>query len=300
MIDCPICHKSVKLLFDKAKDYFILNGNSPDFKIFNCESCGLASSQPDLTDEELKDYYPEEYEAYVQKKSLEGFLQILKYQSDLKLIKKIVAKERASLFEVGAGRGEFLAQAKKNGFDVSGLEPSAAGRRAAKNLFNIELLDGFADKLNLKEKYDVIVMRHVFEHIGDPVRILKIIKSGLANNGIIFLKLPRLDSWEAKVFKKYWHGYDLPRHRFHYSAKGIIKMLKNSGFDLIKIKQENVPSDIIRSLKYYNLGEHNFLSRLIKVYLFLPSIIKLILAQLAAIVLSPFISGRMIVVAKYR
>ena len=283
---------------DKAKDYFILKGQSPDFKIYYCSFCKTAFSLPFLTDQELAESYPAEYEAYNMRKSFTSLLQIVKYKSDLSLLKKNLSKANASLFEIGAGRGEFLNQAKNVGFSVSGLEPGQAGRAAAIKLFKIELRPGYAGELEFKEKYDAIVMRHVFEHIGEPVKVLEKIKSGLADHGILFLKLPRLDSWEAKFFKKYWHGYDLPRHRFHYSAEGIIKMLKNSGFSQVEIIRENVPSDIIRSLEYYNLGERDLLGRAIKLYLVLPDIIKLILAQAAVIILSPFKSGRMIVIAK--
>ncbi len=300
MINCPICHKPAEKFLDKVKDYFILHGDSPDYEIIYCPNCAVAFSLPILSDQDLALSYPEEYEAYNTRKSFSGFLQILKYQSDLRLIKKkILKKENASLFEIGSGRGEFLAQAEKAGFKVEGIEPSPAGRRAAKKLFNLELRDGYASQIEFNKKYDVIVMRHVFEHVNQSVQVLEKIKSGLADGGIIFLKLPRLDSWEEKFFKKYWHGYDLPRHRFHYSSEGIAKILKNLGFSRVEVKREIVPSDIIRSLQYYNLSEHNFLSGLVKIYLILPDIIKIILGQIVAIILSPLKSGRMIVTAKY-
>lgn len=284
---------------DQVRDYFILKGDSPDFQIFYCADCAAAFSLPVLSDQELALSYPDKYEAYEKKKYFRGFLQVLKYRSDLKLIKKRLNRASIKIFEIGAGRGEFLAQAKNLGFGVSGMEPGRAGRQAAKNLFKIELRGGYADGLEFKEKHDVIAMRHVLEHIGEPIKILEKVKSGLADGGILFLKLPRLDSWEAKFFKKYWHGYDLPRHRFHYSANGIRKLLQSLGFSQIEIKGEAVPSDIIRSLEYRGLNGRNLSSRLIKAYLILPDIIKLVLAQLTAIILSPFKSGRMIITAKY-
>lgn len=298
MINCLICHKPAELLVDKVRDYFILKGQSPDFKISYCPFCKIAFSLPWLTDEELAESYPPEYEAYNKRKLFLGFLQSIKYKNDLRFIKKKLNKNAVSLFDIGAGRGEFLAQAKNFGFSISGLEPSQAGRQAAKNLFSIDLSGGYAGELELKEKYDVITMRHVFEHLSDPGKILEKIRSGLADHGILFLKLPRLDSWEAKFFKKYWHGYDLPRHRFHYSRAGIVNLLKNSGFSQVEIIGENIPGDILRSLEYYNLSESNLASGLIKIFLTLPDIIKLTLAQVVAIILSPFNSGRMIVTAK--
>ena len=298
MSNCLLCQKQADLQLAGVKDYFILKGNSPEFQIFYCPACKIAYSLPLLSDQELAGSYPDEYEAFHKRKSFQGILQTLKYKSDLRLVKRKLNKEKISVFEIGAGRGEFLAEAKKFGFKVNGLEPSKTGRVAAQTLFNIKLDSGYADELNFSEKYEAIIARHVFEHLGEPVKVLTKIKAGLADGGILFLKLPRLDSWEAKFFKKYWHGYDLPRHRFHYSKDGIIKLLKSFGFNQIEVISEQVPSDIIRSMKYYSVSKNNFLGKLFKLYLMFPDIIKLILAQLIAILLLPFKSGRMVVVAK--
>jgi len=299
-IFCPICKSEAKILHKNGKDYFIGRGKSADFDINYCAVCQTAFSSPFLTDKELTFFYPENYEAYAGKKGFLGWLQVLKYKADLRLIKKTIKKSGASIFEIGAGRGEFLDQARYFGFKIAGLEPGRAGRDFAQKNYNIILQPGLADGLIFGQKYDLMVARHVFEHLNDPKQILAGIKEGLADNGILFLKLPRFDSWEARFFKKYWSGYDLPRHRFHYSSEGILKLLQNCGFDQIKIISEQVPSDIIRSLEYYCLGEKDFWSGLFNLFLFLPSPIKLILAQLAALVFSPFGSGRMIIVAKNR
>lgn len=295
---CPICKGEAKILHKNGKDYFIGRGRSADFDINYCAFCQIAFSSPFLTDRELSSFYPENYEAYAGKKGFLGWLQILKYKADLKLIRRIVKKSEASIFEIGAGRGEFLDQARSFGFKIAGLEPGRAGRDFAQKNYNIFLQPGLAGELVFGQKYDLIVARHVFEHLNDPWQVLVKIKEGLMLGGTLFLKLPRLDSWEAKFFKKYWSGYDLPRHRFHYSAEGIAKLLQNHGFDQIKIISEQVPSDIIRSLEYYCLGEKDFKSKLFKLYLFFPGAIKLILSQLVALVFSPFGSGRMIIIAK--
>jgi len=98
--------------------------------------------------------------------------------------------------------------------------------------------------------------------------------------------------------KKYWHGFDLPRHRFHYSRGGITKLLKDHGFRDVTVIGEAVPSDLIRSLRYYCQNEADWLSQAYKLYLFFPDVIRQILAQLLAILLKPLKSGRLIVLAK--
>lgn len=298
MDNCFLCSGPTGILVKESKDFFILKGKSPNFAITYCSACEVASSLPVLTNEELADSYPSDYEAYQTKKFMSGLLQKIKYRSDLRMIRKLVGQDKNLLFEIGAGRGEFLAQARDMGFVVSGIEPGREGRRVAHNFYHIDLMEGYADEMDTNFKKDIFVARHVFEHLGNPSVILGKIKEKINNEGLLFLKLPRLDSWEAKFFKRYWHGYDLPRHRFHYSKKGMIKFLEKKGFKKIKVINEIVPSDIIRSVGYYCLSENNMTSRILGLFLSLPEVFQIVLAQILAFILSPFGTGRMIVVAR--
>ncbi|MFA6551851.1 MAG: class I SAM-dependent methyltransferase, partial [Patescibacteria group bacterium] len=186
MPTCPLCQKQADLLIANGKDYFILQGKSADFEINYCAGCQTAFSLPVLTDQELEPYYPENYEAYVGKKRFLGWLQTLKYKADLKFIKKIIKKDQASIFEIGAGRGEFLAAAVKFGFKVNGLEPSQAGRDFAQKNYKLRLQPGFASDLVFEQKYDLVIARHVFEHLNNPWQVLKkIIDNGLTPGGYL-------------------------------------------------------------------------------------------------------------------
>ena len=298
MDKCFLCSGSTEILVKGAKDFFILKGKSPNFEIAYCPACQIAFSLPVLNNEELAASYPVDYEAYQTKKFISGLLQKIKYRSDLRLIRKVAGQDKNSLFEIGAGRGEFLAQARGFGFVVSGIEPGQEGRRVAHDFYHIGLTAGYADGMDTTLKSDIIVARHVFEHLGNPLFILSKIKEKINEGGLLFLKLPRLDSWESRFFKKYWSGYDLPRHRFHYSKKGMVRFLEKNGFSKIKIINESVPSDIIRSASYYCLVENNLVSRIFRLFLFLPGVLQMVLAQILALALSHFGTGRMIVTAR--
>ena len=132
-------------------------------------------------------------------------------------------------------------------------------------------------------------MRHVLEHLNEVYIILKaVFEKALSEKGILYLKLPRADSWEARFFKKYWHGYDLPRHRIHFTSSGIKSMLKRVGFSCVHVLPEVVPMDIIRSAEYATIKRH------------LPKLDTFLMppAQTIALMMSPFGPGRMIVIAK--
>lgn len=296
---CPICNSSTfELLIENGKDYFISHGNSEDFHILNCSSCTNAWTLPPMSNEELAPFYPEQYESFVTKSGFANFLQQKKYKQDLSLIKKALPSSHASIFEIGAGRGDFLFVAKEQGYQVYGIEPGSKGVQSAKNLHQIELENKFAEEIHFQEKYDVIVARHVIEHINEPISLFEnIFSNGLKDTGILFLKLPRLDSFEAKIFKNYWDGYDLPRHRVHFSKKGINFALQQVGFKEIKVKNEIVPT--VRSILYFaRYSKPSFLRSLAQVYVRLPHSFQTMIAQILGMMWGISTAGRMIVIAK--
>lgn len=298
--NCPICNHECKTTVTGGRDYFILEGNSPDFGIEYCTSCEIAYSTPFLNDHELSVYYPDNYESYKPKKSFAAWLQTKKYQSDLRLILRDAKGAGRSLFEIGAGRAEFLNEAKKAGCKVSGIEPGKSGVEFARANYDISTVrQGYASGIAFTEKYDIIAARHVLEHINEFVSVLNSIKeNGLAPGGLLFLKLPRMDSWEAGKFGKFWHGYDLPRHRVHFSRSGIGKLLKRIGYKNIVIKNEVVPTDIIRGFHCYRKhGDRGAKRTFATLFDVLPGPVKLILAQALGIIMSPCGAGRMIIIA---
>lgn len=295
MTNCPLCRKNAEMILDKVKDYLVLNGRSADYQIWHCPACLIAFSWPFLTENELAKSYPDDYEAYQRRKSITAVLLKIKYKQDIKLIKKN-SRSGAAMFEIGSGRGEFLAEAKKQGFRVSGLEISQTGREMAEQIFGIKVEPGTGNNVIFTKKYEVVVLRQVLEHLENPRELLNnIFQNGLKDGGLLFIKIPRLDSGEASFFKKYWHGYDLPRHRFHFSHNGIIKLLNSIGYKKIIVKDEIIYNDIIRSFHNRNLTEQTLIFRF---WAILPKVVQIFLAQIFCQVLAFRGAGRMVIIAK--
>ena len=289
-----------QVIFSNGRDFFVLNGKSPDFTVVLCNHCHLGFSLPDLSNQELSKYYPDDYESFKPKGSLLTQLLKFKYRRDIKLINQETGNKRKSeIFEVGSGRGEFLNELKKKQFKINGLEPGWSGVEFALKNYGLKLEFGYIEDHNFTQEYDIVVIRHSLEHIAQFYEVLEKIKNkGLKKEGLLFIKIPRLDSWEAKWFGKFWHGFDLPRHRVHFTKWGIINILDKIGLAEIKVKSEIVPTDFIRSIKYYSLfGKRKILRLLANIFSVLPKVIKLAVGQTIVIILSPLGSGRMIITA---
>lgn len=140
---------------------------------------------------------------------------------------KYWAKEAGSLLEIGSGTGNFLLAAKNSGWEVTGVEPDAGARKLAEQ-------KGLSLQTSLKdlpyELVDVITLWHVLEHIPDLEATLLELYSRLNPNGYLILALPNFKSWDARYYKAKWAGYDVPRHLWHFSRKGINRLMKDAGF----------------------------------------------------------------------
>ncbi len=135
----------------------------------------------------------------------------------------LLGPAREPLLDVGAGKGRFVAYARAHGFpDATGLEPSA--RAVAPHVAPIALEDAVFAGLG------AITLWHVLEHVEDPATALTRLHGWLRPGGTLLVGVPDLDSWQARVGGPRWYHLDLPRHRTHFTARGLRVLLERTGF----------------------------------------------------------------------
>src|SRR5690606_33938988 len=93
-------------------------------------------------------------------------------------------KKTGRILDIGAGTGDFLARAQKQGWEIAGVEPSAEARDLAsqKGINLIEDPDPFPSK-----SFDVISMWHVLEHVPDLERQIRELKRLLKDDGLLII-----------------------------------------------------------------------------------------------------------------
>jgi SAM-dependent methyltransferase len=135
---------------------------------------------------------------------------------------------RGSLLDIGAGRGRFVAAARRAGWAAEGIEPSARGTSAAASAYGVALERGTL--ASTSGTYDVVVLWHVLEHLDDPSAALAHVASLLAPGGRLLIGVPNLDSVQARLGGDRWFHLDLPRHRTHFTPAGLRRLLQRHGF----------------------------------------------------------------------
>jgi len=234
--NCPICGaKKIKKAIE-TKDYFL---TQEDFSISKCEKCGFHFTNPRPTESHLGIYYKsEDYISHSNsKKGLFGFL----YQEVRKITlwKKyqLVNSFRSGdrILDIGCATGQFLHEFKTRGWESIGVEPDEDSRTFAEEKYQLKVI-AEEQMNNLEDQsFDVITMWHVLEHVSDLEQRMNDLKRLIKANGVLFIALPNLESWDARFYREYWAGLDVPRHLYHFNKKNVKMLFDKFDFEVHKI-----------------------------------------------------------------
>jgi len=120
-------------------------------------------------------------------------------------------------------------------------------------------------QLNNK-KFDIILLRHVFEHIFNLNNFIKKIKKNLKNkDSNLIIEVPNMDSLWRKVMKKRWPGYFYPFHHYVFSKQFLKNYLSRNGLEIIKLR--NIEPPIIGSF-LLTYGINKSICKLISIILY--------------------------------
>lgn len=135
------------------------------------------------------------------------------------------------LLDIGAGTGDFLNAALRDGWQTIGIEPNESARKIAesKGVHFAENSRSFADN-----SIDVITMWHVLEHVPDVAAQILELKRLLKSDGKIIVAVPNFKSFDAIHYGAYWAAYDVPRHLSHFSKTSIAKLFAQHNMTVIQ------------------------------------------------------------------
>ena len=175
-----------------------------------------------------------------------------------KLIKKHTNSNSISVLDIGCGTGDFLKQGinKLNVHGV-GVEPNSEAA-AISSSKHINVYNNIGELNN--DKYDVITLWHVLEHVTDLNEYFNFFKNHLSENGILIVAVPNFKSLDAHHYKEYWAAWDVPRHLWHFSKQSIKKLAEQNNLKLIHIKPMYFDSFYVSLLsEEYKTGSKNIL-----------------------------------------
>lgn len=250
---------SNKKHFLTVKDYSV---SKETFELYYDETLDMLITFPQPSLENLGKYYEsEDYISHTDSKrslfeKLYHYIKNIALKNKLNLINSL-QPDKGKILDIGAGTGEFLLVAKKDGWQTTGLEPNNKAKKIATDK-GISFVEKTKELEN--NTFDVISMWHVLEHVPDLEEQINELKRLLKPSGTLIIAVPNFKSFDAKYYGKFWAAYDVPIHLWHFSKTSIKLLFEKKEMKLEKILPMKFDSFYVSLLsEKYKSGKMNFI-----------------------------------------
>jgi 2-polyprenyl-3-methyl-5-hydroxy-6-metoxy-1,4-benzoquinol methylase len=182
--------------------------------------------------------------------SSEGYLSPLTINSYNILLDEFEKYRKTNrLLDVGCGRGWFLEEARKRGWEVYGTEYSdVAVELCEKKGINMKKGQLNPDSFDLKE-FDVITSFEVIEHINNPNEELNNIQTLLRKGGLFYCTTPNFNSLLRYYLKAEYNVIGYPEHLSYYTKRTLINSAKRHHLKKIKFLSTGISITRIKTSK---------------------------------------------------
>jgi len=232
--NCEVCgHDKFKDIGTKIfKDIQIKSGLiNFQVHLVCCQCCGVIFQNPLQDEKKLSEYYQNMFR---EEKIRPAEIIQKTFDTRIKFLLKFKTKNMNSLLEVGCADGTTLMGFRKQGFKVTGIDPSKENIKICKNR-KIESYNVMYEKLNLPKKFDFICSYYVLEHLRSPQKFLKFCNSFLRDNGIICIEIPAIEFYKNQ--KTTHNLLFFHEHQYQFTKETIEILLKKCGFKLLEFEE---------------------------------------------------------------
>ncbi|MDA0313855.1 MAG: class I SAM-dependent methyltransferase [Bacteroidetes bacterium] len=215
-----------------------------------CSSCKVAWTFLSEAIDAAALYRDEVYAIVDNRNSLFEKIIFSESSSILKQAKKL--KPNATLLlDFGSGKGQFLAVAKTQGWEGIGIETEATRGEFARNKYEVEVHIGYYRQGPLtKAPVDLITLNHVLEHLPEPVFLLReLLNHNLSTGGLLYVEVPRSDSWQAQLAGETWMHWDIPKHLSHWTEPVLSAQLEALGLKKVGTRNFSIHLGVLGMLQ---------------------------------------------------
>lgn len=243
---CPLC-QSEDIKLHKKGTVNPKNISTEDFKITDshygslwnfsmCQNCRFVFFNPYVPEEDILEFYSQledtEYSAEADNRA-KNFTTVLQRIGKLR---NEIPPQNDKLLDVGAASGIFLNLAQQDGYETEGIEPSDFLVKEAKNRYGLELFKGTVEEFETENKYAVITLLDIIEHLVNPDAFMSHVDRLIADNGILVLVTPDVNSLTARLMGKRWWHYRIAHINF-FNLPSIRFLLEKHGYEIVLKKK---------------------------------------------------------------
>ena len=229
---CRLCN-------EEHCELFYSQGNKNQFKYYRCPHCGLVNLDlSTLSISESQKKYEKVDLVSIDYEKIKGPRQSYSF------ISKHV-KTRGTLLDIGCGNGSLLYFARKDGWQIHGLDLSPVLAELVQKNLDIKVeVANFLEYENTIVQYDAVCLRHVLEHLPDSDLALSKISALLKKGGYLYMEFPNINGFPHRLqrfrnkfpfLRKHYSADYEPAHCNEFSRKPFEYLLnKNGNFRLIE------------------------------------------------------------------
>ena len=106
------------------------------------------------------------------------------------------------------------------------------------------------DIFELEGQFDLIMCHHSFEHMSQPLKVLKKIHKLLKRDKFVLIRIPVAACFAWRHYGVNWAALDAPRHLFLHTVESIELLSKQAGFKVTDIEFDSTENQFLRSELY--------------------------------------------------
>ena len=253
--NCVACGAD-KIDFWRQKDYQFTEGSTAKvFHIYRCKSCGTGFLNQPPHRQWLKSIYQYSGQALTQAISLDEVLvrevefpnctvdaQRMAQQAD-----ELNKSGNYRALDIGSGFGFYTRGLRRLGYRTVSINPGEYENQVFKDLNGDEPLPIMFEDYQSEQKFGVVVMSQVLEHLLEPdVAVAKVVGL-LESGGLLACAVPNYASFLVKLLGTrdnacLW----VPEHVNYFTKQGLVSLLERNGLRVLKTEQiSRVPTNAV-------------------------------------------------------
>ena len=146
------------------------------------------------------------------------------------------------LFDLGCGTGSFMRLMKDRGFRVAGAEIAPSVAAHGRETLGLDIMAADADQavetLQAQGRsFDVVTMIHAFEHLPDPLRVLRKLRAIVRPGGLVAINVPNVRYLPVPVDRALGTNlaqiWDPVGHFSYFSLATLRGICDRAGFEVV-------------------------------------------------------------------
>lgn len=241
---CSVCHHTdVEVIHHQKFDLPQYHALPHQYDVVVCTRCGFTFADTSAKQCDYNHYYTNlsKYEDEEVSSGSSSDSDLARYGMVLNQVAPFL-NPTSAILDIGCANGGLLSYFREHGYkNVTGLDPSPKCVSFMLD-HHIQAVQGhlFANILLDKgQKYDLVIVSHVFEHLYDVAQAVTVISDYLNKDGLVYIETPNAAQYGDYFVVPYYY-FDV-EHINHFTDVSLKNLFLQQSFSYVDSRQIEIP-----------------------------------------------------------